>query len=306
MTLTTTVDRAGFSIPGLFPDLVITNRPGATLSIRLVQRLRPYPSQFLLIKEIHPRTVPADVEVLLQVPSFAKTHLNEVAPGVIAQQHFSAGTEQAVHVPHGLSPLCRGQRREDEDQENDIGGSCSKAWWEGGIAVGTVDTDAGIALWGISFAAASGSDIPDVRSHDTFIVAGIRTHELNGLLREIQGVQSQTGTLIVGDDRKGRVPSSGAELDDCRGGSIRLCNGTEDGKFLLQPFTVLEEIGRVVFVEEIPPLGWITVESSWAQSGLAAAHEREVAGEGQRGHVHWLRFLKYSIYNRMWYTSKLR
>lgn len=46
---------------------------------------------------------------------------------------------------------------------------------------------------------------------------------------------------------------------------------------MLQPFTILEEIGRIIFVEEIPPFGGVSVESFFSKSRISRKEEEKKA-----------------------------
>jgi hypothetical protein len=52
-----------------------------------------------------------------------------------------------------------------------------------------------------------------------------------------------------------------------------LCDLTEYREFLLKPLAVLEEVGRVVLVEKVPPFGWIRIEPVFATK-LAKCSQR--------------------------------
>ena len=80
------------------------------------------------------------------------------------------------------------------------------------------------------------------------------SHDGYGGLGEVAGVDLELWVLIIGENGKRRVPSASADLKN----DLRTCvlsgHLGKNGKFLLKPFAVLEEVGCVVLVEQVPPL----------------------------------------------------
>lgn len=79
--------------------------------------------------------------------------------------------------------------------------------------------------------------------------------------------------LIVLEDWVGGVARTGTYFEeDCRG--RRGCGDAgEDGEFLLEPLSILEEIGSVILVKVIPPLCRVRIESGYI---LSAAESQEM------------------------------
>lgn len=75
----------------------------------------------------------------------------------------------------------------------------------------------------------------------------------------------EVGIFVVGKDGKGGVASTCANLEEHSGRGVLAGYVCEYGKFLLQPFPVFEEIGCVVLIKEVPPLGWVGVKSAWIE-----------------------------------------
>ena len=67
----------------------------------------------------------------------------------------------------------------------------------------------------------------------------------------------------MGKDREGSVASTSTDLKDCDGTCVGLCDLRQDGKFLLEPFSVFEEICGIVLIEIIPPFCGIGIESGF-------------------------------------------
>lgn len=86
-------------------------------------------------------------------------------------------------------------------------------------------------------------------------------HDLDGPLGEIACVQFKVGVLVPGENRKRRVPCACSYFEQSHGSSILLCDLVQNGEFLLQPFPVLEKVGSIVLVEEIPPFRRVRVEA---------------------------------------------
>lgn len=93
------------------------------------------------------------------------------------------------------------------------------------------------------------------------VVGFVTAHDINGSLREIAGVDLQQRVLVVCQDREGSVACTSADFEECLRAGIFLGDFCQDGKFLLQPLAVLEEVGGVVLVELVPPLRRVRVES---------------------------------------------
>lgn len=202
---------------------------------------RPDPRQLVPVEEVHPRAVAADVEVLLQVPALLEAHLREVAPPVVAEEHLAAGLEHRVDVAHRPRPLRRRQRGEDEDHQHDVD-----------------------ALGFETRRQAVRGHVPDVGLDvHAVVVRLVGPDHLDGLLGEVARVDLEVLVLVVLEDGEGRVPRARADLEERGGRGGGGSDACQDGEFLLQPLAVLEEVGRVVLVEVIPPLGWVVIESSF-------------------------------------------
>lgn len=69
--------------------------------------------------------------------------------------------------------------------------------------------------------------------------------------------------MVTGQDGECCVTSTCANLQEDLGTGVLLGDISEDGEFLLEPLPVLEEIGLVVLVEQIPPFRGVRAEFSW-------------------------------------------
>jgi hypothetical protein len=87
-------------------------------------------------------------------------------------------------------------------------------------------------------------------------------HDLDCLLGEIASVQLQFRIFVLGEHGERRVSSAGSNLKDGDGSGILLSYLFKYRELLLKPFAVLEEIGRIVLVEPVPPSCRIRVESN--------------------------------------------
>lgn len=91
-------------------------------------------------------------------------------------------------------------------------------------------------------------------------------------------MELELGVLVSRQNRKGRVAGASAYLKDGDGSSVLLRQSIKDGKLLLEPFPVLEEVGCVVLVELVPPLCRVGIESncvSRVSKLLASACQKE-------------------------------
>ena len=70
----------------------------------------------------------------------------------------------------------------------------------------------------------------------------------------------QLRVLVEGQDGKRSVARTSTNFKNRYGAGIFLSDLVQYRKFLLQPLAVLEEIGSVVLVKEVPPLGRIRIE----------------------------------------------
>lgn len=71
----------------------------------------------------------------------------------------------------------------------------------------------------------------------------------------------QLGILVLCQDGEGCVACTSSYLKERDGASVLFGYLVQDRKFLLQPLSVFEEVGSVVLVEQVPPLGRVRVES---------------------------------------------
>ena len=78
----------------------------------------------------------------------------------------------------------------------------------------------------------------------------------------------ESGVLVVLEDWERGVPRSGTDFEECGGRGVGGGDAREDGKFLLQPLAVLEEVGGVVLVEVVPPLRRVGIESGFFGSSV--------------------------------------
>jgi len=74
-------------------------------------------------------------------------------------------------------------------------------------------------------------------------------------------MQLQLGILVFGQDGERRVASTCADFKERVGPGTFLRDLVQDGEFLLQPLAVLEEVGRVILVKEVPPFRGICIEA---------------------------------------------
>ena len=204
----------------------------------------PNSPQLLLPKKVDPRPIPPDVKILLHPSPLAEPHLCQVASSVISKTSFSAWLQCSVDIAHCLRPLAWTERAEDEDQKHDVD------------AVLLNHRGKGLAR-----------NIPHLSIQTTFIVVRRSFHDLYRLTREVARMDHQLLILICLEHRKRRVPSPGTDLQDALLPRSPLRHSRQDGKFLLQPFPVFEEIRRVVGIEPVPPFGWIAIETVLVKSG---------------------------------------
>ena len=74
-------------------------------------------------------------------------------------------------------------------------------------------------------------------------------------------MQLQLGILVFGQDGERRVASTCADFKERVGPGTFLRDLVQDGEFLLQPLAVLEKVGCVVLVKEVPPFRGICIET---------------------------------------------
>jgi len=72
----------------------------------------------------------------------------------------------------------------------------------------------------------------------------------------------QLRVLILGQDREGRITGSSTNLQDDLGTGIFLGYLGQNREFLLEPFAILEKVGSIVLVEQIPPSSRVLTEFS--------------------------------------------
>jgi hypothetical protein len=82
-------------------------------------------------------------------------------------------------------------------------------------------------------------------------------HDLDRLLGEITGVELQLRILVLSQNRKRRVARTSSYFKDGDGPGVLPSDLIQNRELLLEPFPVLEEVGRVVLVELVPPFGRI-------------------------------------------------
>ena len=187
--------------------------------------------QFILIEKIHSSAIASDVKVFFQIPSLFEPNLRQIASGVVSKQHLPAGFQDSMNVPHRCGPLCRAQSGKDKDHEYDVDGCRRETRRERFIII------------------VYNSNVPDISLNDSLVVQRIRSDERDGLGREIAGVDLQGRISIVGEDRKSGVACSGTDFEDGARWRLGLGEMGQDGEFLMQPFAVFEEVGRIVLVE---------------------------------------------------------
>ena len=68
--------------------------------------------------------------------------------------------------------------------------------------------------------------------------------------------------IFIGlQNREGRIACSSANLQDGTRRRRGLRDFAENREFLLQPLAVFEEVGRIVFVEVVPPFCGVGIET---------------------------------------------
>ena len=80
-------------------------------------------------------------------------------------------------------------------------------------------------------------------------------------------MQLQLRVLVIGQDGKRRVAGTGTNFQHRNWTGIFCSNLVKYGKLLLQPFAVLEEVGCVVFIKQVPPLSRVRIESTYDCAG---------------------------------------
>lgn len=212
----------------------------------------PDVSELFLLEKVHPGSVTADVEVLLQVAALLEPHLGEITSSIVAEANLAAWLQEAVGILDRPPPLARVQGGEDEDHDDDVDRALPQAGRE--VLAGGV---------------------PHVSLHVVGIVRLVGAHDFNGLFRKVTGMDLELGVLILRQDGEGGVARAGAHLQQRHGAGVFLRDLTEDRELLLEPLAVLEEVGRVVLVEEVPPFGRIRIEPVFARKNVSevAPHE---------------------------------
>lgn len=206
--------------------------------LMMVVLASPDRRQLILVEKVHTRAITTDVKVLFEVSSLAEPDLGKVPSSIITEADLAARLEDLVDILHSLLPLQRRQCRKDKDKQRDIDRPFSQ------IGRQLVRRD-----------------IPHVGLHVLGVILFMRTHHLDSLLGEIAGMNLEVRILVLRQNRKGCVARASAYLKERDGASVLSGYLVQDGELLLQPFTVFEEVGCVVLVEQVPPLGRVRVES---------------------------------------------
>lgn len=208
------------------------------LLLMVVVLARPNRRQLVLVEKVHTRAITTNVKVFFQVSSLAEPDLGKVPSSIITEADLTTRLEDLVDILHCFLPLQRRQCRKNKDEQRDI--------------------DRPFPQIGRQLVR---RDVPHVGLHVLGVVLFMRTHHLHGLFGEIAGMNLELGVLVLCQNRKSCVARASAYLKERDGASVLSGYLVQDGEFLLQPFTILEEVGCVVLVEQIPPLGRIRVES---------------------------------------------
>lgn len=210
----------------------------ALILVSLMVLARPDGTKLIFVEEVHTGAITAHIEVLLEVPPLAETHLGQVPSSIIAEAYLATRLEHLVHVLDRLPPLLRRQRGEDEDEQRHVDGRLAQA---------------GRQL--------VGRNVPHVGLHVRRVVALVAAHNVDGLLGKVTGMQPEARILVLRQDGEGRVARARAYLEERDGAGVRMGYLCQDGELLLQPLAVFEEVGCVVLVEQVPPLGGVCGEA---------------------------------------------
>lgn len=194
--------------------------------------------QLILVEEVHTSAIAADVEVLLKVSSLAEPDLGKITSSIITEADLAARLEDPVDVLYSLLPLQRRKCREDKDEERHVYRPFSQV---------------GRQL--------IRRDIPHVGLHVVGVVTFMGAHDFDGLLGEVAGMDLESRVLVLCQDGEGCVARASSYLKERDGASILFGYLVQDGELLLQPLAVLEEVGSVVLIEQVPPLGRVRIES---------------------------------------------
>lgn len=66
--------------------------------------------------------------------------------------------------------------------------------------------------------------------------------------------------VIVGKNWKGSISSASANFEESDGAIVCTSNLIQNWKFLLQPFSVFEEVCSIILVEVVPPFRGVGIK----------------------------------------------
>ena len=203
-----------------------------------------------LVEEVYSCPVTADVEVVCQIPTLLEPHLRQIPPSIVPEQNLATWFQDPVDIAKGLVPLLRIEGRKNKDEHHNIDRTLRQPRRQR-----------------ITLLSPLRSNIPYIRRHILGLIMLTLPHNLHSRLGKITRMDPQPIIPINHQQRKRRIPRPSPNLQHDLPPSIRLRHLGQHRKLLPQPLPILEEVGRVVLIEQIPPFRGVRVEAPFVEFG---------------------------------------